>query len=1108
MTHLPTLLVLSPSTGGYYFGSLLSGIARELAAAGGRAVVVQTLEPGMRSDEIGEAPEFTTRVAWDEVDGAVSITSAARSDYLTALQGTGRPVVMASNVHDDLVAPAALPDNRGGTAAAVEHLVAHGHTRIGFVGNLAQRDIRDRYDAYLATLEAHGLRAVTADLFDAPDNGESGGHAAAGELLRAESRPTALMVATDRNATGVLDVLRSAGVDVPGDIAVVGFDNIENASFTSPALTTVDQPFDEVGALAARLVLARVAGKDVPATPHAAPATLVVRSSCGCGTAGDAPVAARRRSTVRAIAENRVHRALARGGAHDADLAVTVEEIVTLVDDLVAAGTAASPADVEQLATRLRRQAPRADVLRTVTRALDEHVRATSSAERSALLLAGLRDVQAAAFLRQSAAVELMLDEQFGVDVGLLDTVAGDPRSLRWLAGTHVRSALLATRTPDGGLTVAGVYDPDERLAARVGDATRVEEFPPRDLVLSALPEARQLCFVLPVRTRERDWGLLALVAEIEMTSARETYHHWASLLAAALEQQALQAAVHASEERYALVAEAAHDGLWDVDLRTGREYLSDRCRDLLCLAEDDRPDLRTWRTLVHDDDLERVVAAMVEARRTTGVAVEVEFRVRACSEGTRWLLSRCLAVAGPDGEAVRLVGSLSDISQRRALEERLRHGALYDEVTGLPNRRLFLDRLTHAVQQRERRREARFAVVFLDLDGFKLVNDSLGHLVGDELLVVVADRLRGVLRSVDIAARFGGDEFAVLLSDPVPDEVLVIARRIQERIAQPVVLAGHEVSVTASVGIATSETGYADPEDVLRDADIAMYDAKAAERGSASVFDPEMHARASGRLRARAELRSALADGQFVVHYQPIVALDGAGLAHFEALVRWQHPTRGLLLPGAFLPAMEDNASVVALGQWVLDEVCRQVAAWEDEHRTPATVSVNLSHQEFWSRGLVHSVRSALARHGVAPERLVLEITESVIMDDPDVARGLMTELHALGVRLHIDDFGTGQSSLHALRSFPVDALKIDGSFIRELGDVRQTTELVRIIVEIGAVLGMDVVAECVETSDQAQRLREMGCANAQGWLYAKALPGDEAGALLGRALVGALTP
>ncbi|MBX9246320.1 EAL domain-containing protein [Actinotalea ferrariae] len=1113
MTHPPTLLVLSPSTGGYYFGALLGGIARELAATGGRAVVLQTLEPGVRSDEIGEAPDFSIPVAWDEVDGVVSVTSAARGDYLSRLQERGRPVVVASSRLDGLVAPTAVPDNGGGTMAAVEHLIAHGHTRIGFAGNLVQRDIRDRHEAYVATLEAHGLEAAPQDLFTAPDNGDPGGRAAGAAYLRSTDRPTAVMLATDRNALGFMAVVQEAGVDVPGDLAVVGFDNIETSSFATPALTTIDQPFDEVGALAARLVLSQVRGGTVPAVPHTSPASVVVRASCGCRPGPGAPgTTTTDLRAVRRQTAQRLRHALVTGERErDAAVDQLVIRLLDLVDTFTTPATPEQMADpltweraeagLAELRTALRGSARRADVLRRVTRSLDEYVRATTSPIIASGVLATLRDVQAAAFLRQSESVEAMLDEQLGVDAGLLDTK--DPRSLDWLAGTHVRSAVLATWHADGDLRVAGVFDPAGEVGQPLGETVAVEHFPPSSLVRSARPEERLMCFVVPVRTREHDWGLLAVVAEIELSSARETYHHWAALLASALEQGALQAAVRESEERYALVSRAAQDGLWEFDTRTEHVYVSERGRDLLGMTPTEPAAARGWTRNVHPDDVEPLRQGTQAAVRAPGTAVEIEFR-RRMPEGAaeRWLLFRALAVPDAQGSAHRVVGSVSDIDRRKALEERLRVGALVDEVTGLPNRRLFLDRLSQAVEQKRRRPAAQYAVVFLDLDGFKLVNDSLGHLVGDQLLTVVAERLRDELRSVDTAARFGGDEFAVLLTDPVPDEVLVIARRIQEAIARPVLLAGHEVSVTASVGITTSDRGYTDAEDVLRDADIAMYEAKGAERGTASVFDPEMHARATGRLRERAELRAALAENQFVVHYQPIVALDGAGVTHFEALVRWQHPERGLLLPGAFLPALEENATIVPLGDWVLDEVCRQIAAWSSEHEAAATVAVNLSHAEFWSKDLAQRVRAALARHGVAPERLVLEITESVIMTDPDVARRVMDELHAIGVCLHIDDFGTGQSSLNALRSFPVDALKIDGSFIREMADV-QTGELVRIIVEIGQVLGLEVVAECVETPDQATTLQAMGCENAQGWLYGRAVPGADAGLMLGRSLV-----
>lgn len=1099
----PTLLVLTPSTGGYYFGALLSGMAREVTAARGRVVVVQTLEPGVRSDALGEAPDFTTPVDWAGVDGVVSITSAAPAAYLAQLREAGMPVVVVSN-DLGLEVPIARPDNHGGATAAVEHLIAHGHTRIGFVGNLVQQDLKDRLDAYRATMEAHGLPVDPSHVLHAGDNSELGGEEAARAFLaltHRDDRPTALMVATDRNAIGLMTTLQAAGVQVPHDVALAGFDDIEQAPWTTPGLTTVSQPFDQLGALAARLVLADVAGEHVAPTSHTYPAELVLRGSCGCSP-DDHPVAP---DGMPERLSSKLRRVLLTGEpAHDARVERRLTAVLADVDRL-ASERWVSAAEVEALAIDLHGLAPHPEELVQVARTLVEDLSTRSAAARSRIGEA-LRDLQSAAFLARAEEMERRLEEQFGVDAGLLDTVGADPCDLGWLAGTHVVAAVLALwkDEPDTGpLRIAGVHGTAAvPLEGLVGSTTHAEHFPPRVLVEAADPARRQVCFVVPVRTRTHAWGLLALVAEIDTMSARETYHHWGGLLATALEQTALQEAVHASEERYALAARAANDGLWELDLATEATYLSGRCRDLLGLDPEDEAPAEGWLGLVHPEDYGQVHDMLSTAMSLRGTPVEVECRLRRKDGEYRWVHSRCLG-DGPDHLPVqRLVGSLTDIHGRKELEEQLRQGALFDTVTGLPNRRLFLDRLAVAVASSGRRHGVGFAVIFLDLDGFKLINDSLGHLAGDDLLRTVAERLRTGLRAVDTAARFGGDEFAVLLSDPVADEVLVIARRIQESIAQPLVVGGQEVAVSASVGITTSDAGYESAEDVLRDADTAMYHAKGTERGTASVFDPEMHSRASGRLRMRGELRTALADQQFVVHYQPIVSLDGAGVSHLEALVRWEHPYRGLLLPGAFLPDMEDNASMVALGRWLVDEVCRQVAVWRAGHDGPVAVSVNVSHREFWAPDLVETVSDALERHGVPPECLVLEITETVVMSDPTAALSVMGELHDLGVRLHIDDFGTGHSSLNALRTFPVDALKIDGSFIRELTVADRTTDLVEIILHMGRTLGLEVIAECVETPEQAEHLQRLGCDNAQGWLYARALPGEEAGALLGRAL------
>ena len=1087
---------------------------RQVAAAGGRVVVAETLEPGTDRVATLIAPDFKLPVAWDEVDAVVSIALASAGGYLERAQAEGKAVVLASHFLADFDGPIAQPDNFGGVRNAVEHLIAHGHTRIGFVGSTDQHDYRERHTAYMATMTEHGLPCGDDLFFAATSYAQSGGTAAAAAYLASTDRPTALMCATDQNALGVLEAVTGAGVSVPGDLAIIGFDDEEESAFAVPSLTSVGQRFDDVGALAGRMALAIVAGEEVASGAHTADAAfLAARASCGCRTdlVDDHPDREPRpvpipRDELRAGVSAILLTML--GESPDTCAGASVTRAIDLLDQMLADPTEPGWDVVHAFVRELSDLTPGTEMLQQVAAVLNgyAHRVATGDARRvgATRAVATLWELEARGYLHRSRRLDASVVELDTVAGGLVRASGARTRSLAWLGGTHVRAGILALwhARAGGGLRVEGIHDPGGILDVAVGSDTQVRCFPPTAMMDAADGAVGEICIVVPVASAEQELGLLALIGRIDTTSARETYHHWAEMLCWALEGELLQNAVRASEERYAFASRAANDGLWERDVASGATYLSQRCRDLLGVEPDVDGSGGSLIDGVHPEDRQKLGDALAYAEANAELPVEVEYRRPLPDGSVRWLLTRVLGVA-PDGGAVqRLVGSVSDIDQRKTLEEQLRQAALFDAVTGLPNRRLFLDRLSVAMEYPRRRKSVRFAVLFLDLDGFKLVNDSLGHLMGDELLRIVGERLREDLRSVDTAARFGGDEFALLLTDPVPDDLLVVARRIQDRISAPVLLGEQEVSVTASIGIAASETPYAGAEDVLRDADIAMYQAKESERGTACLFDPKMHERALDRLRTRSALTAALEAHQFVVHYQPIVDLDGADVTQFEALVRWNHPERGLLLPKDFLPAMEGNATIIALGHQVIEDVCAQIAAWRADHRT-VTVSVNLSHREFWDPELLPTIRSILELHSVPPECLIIEITESVIMTDPTEARTIMEALHKVGLRLHIDDFGTGHSSLNVLRTFPVDALKIDGSFVRELALVDQTTALVRTIVAMGQVLGIDVVAECVETHEQADELRAMGCTTAQGWLYAKALPADDAGDILGTRLI-----
>ena len=1117
--------VLSPVTGGSFFGDVLAGVVREVADAGGRVTLIQTMDAGVSGDEVLPAPDVTVPIGWDHIDGFIAVALASSSGYLNRLRDAGKPVVLTSNTLEDVDAASVVADNHGGVREAVEHLVWHGHTRIAFVGNLAQTDIAERHAGYCAAMADHDL--PTDGLYlPAADHIESGGAAAVGPILAAANPITAVVASTDRVAIGLIHELLEQGVRVPQDIAVVGFDNMEIGWHATPPLTTIEHQVSELGARAAQLVIAELRGEQVEHRRYTVPCTLLPRGTCGCaigasdssrqGIADSARVAASIAEHLGVPIFDDPSAALATLGGTDVDLATLAETIETAVHEVYPRTPA--PERLAQFADNLM------GLFATTAAAVGRTEDGGGDVLRHCMVSTALvlSRLQALSSIERADRLSVSLLEQYEVGIELLSEVGGDPSELKWLDKVSVRLGCLALwrgAPADGVLDITGVYDPQEVTTGtrdpmrRVPGMGRVQEFPPRAIVDQTDPSRQEVTFVIPVKGASGDHGLLCVVAPVDThtKTGRATFNHWAALLGVALKQRGLLEKVRLSEERYSLAAAATQDGLWDWYVAEGRCYYSERCQQMLGIdiaeavreraawPEQSTPELDPWTDRIHADDLERV---RLELRRAvmTQQPVEVEHRIVRAEGEYQWVLCRARPVGEQGKRARRVVGSLSDIHERKVLEERLRQAALFDPVTGLPNRRLFIDRLTWAVDQAQRPEGSHFAVAFLDLDRFKDVNDSLGHMRGDELLQAVGTRLRAELRNVDTAARFGGDEFAVLLFGLKQDAVLSIVARIQESIAAPVMLGDTEVSVTASIGIATSETGYRTAEDVLRDADIAMYSAKESERGTACLFDPAMHTVATSRLRAHTELRTALAEKQFTMHYQPIVALDGAPLTRFEALVRWAHPERGLLLPSEFLPLMDQAGSALVLGQWIIDTVCAQLAEWRALWDGPLAVSVNLSHREFWSDRLVPIVTEALARHDVPAECLILEITESSIMADPEAAREVMQQLREVGVHLHIDDFGTGRSSLTALRAFPVDALKIDRSFVREIDVDARATELVRVIVGMGLTLGLDVVAEGVETGEQAVQLRGMGCQTAQGWLYAAALPGDEAGLLLGQ--------
>ncbi|MCA1619112.1 MAG: EAL domain-containing protein [Acidobacteria bacterium] len=508
-----------------------------------------------------------------------------------------------------------------------------------------------------------------------------------------------------------------------------------------------------------------------------------------------------------------------------------------------------------------------------------------------------------------------------------------------------------------------------------------------------------------------------------------------------------------------------------------------------------------SYQDITHPEELASVdahVRQMLDGRAPT---CQTEKRYFHKDGHVVWIYLSISRVAGGQEAGARLIFQIQDITDRKQAERQLLHDAFHDALTGLPNRALFIDRLKHALARHKRLGAAQFSVLFLDLDRFKVINDSLGHAIGDQLLVGIARRLETCLRPGDTVARLGGDEFTVLLED-VSDtrEVIAVAERIETELSLPFNLGGHEVFTTASIGIAPSTTGYERSDDILRDADTAMYRAKSLGKSRHEVFDKEMHTRAVNLLHLETDLRRALDRREFSVYYQPIVSLETGVVQGFEALLRWRHPVHGFISPAEFIPVAEETGLILPVGRWALEEACRQMCEWQGQFPRAAEmyVSVNLSGRQFANPELIEQIKEALRSTGLRPQSLKLEVTESVVMGDIEKTIEMLRQLRALGVESSIDDFGTGYSSLAYLHHFPSTTLKIDRSFIGRMGEGGENTEIVRTILLLARNLGMRVVAEGVETEAQLARLQSLSCEYGQGYLFSKAVNATAVGRLL----------
>ena len=590
-------------------------------------------------------------------------------------------------------------------------------------------------------------------------------------------------------------------------------------------------------------------------------------------------------------------------------------------------------------------------------------------------------------------------------------------------------------------------------------------------------------------------WALVLCL--VPLLGVRATLQHHVRL------RQEAEAAKRSSDAGLAQAQRIARLGSWEWDPATGEQRWSDETFRILGLAPAQvPPTLDALLGRVPIADRPPVEAALRDAAQR-GETFSLEHRVVRADGAERVVHQQGEVVTGPDGRPARVVGTVHDVTERKALEAQLAHRAYHDPLTGLPNRDLLAERLEGALRRPDRGDET-VAVLFLDLDGFKLVNDGLGHEAGDRLLVDVASRLRGAVPSGGTIARIGGDEFVVLLQEVAGAEE---TRRVADRLVGalgPFNLGGTEAFVTASVGIATGRPGRVAAGDLLRAADTALYEAKAAGRGAHAVYEPAMRAPVVARLEREAGLHRAVERGELVLHYQPQVELARGGVVGVEALVRWQHPDHGLLPPGEFVRLAEELGLIGPIGRWVLREACRQTRAWQDAFAAPLLLGVNLSPRQFGDPRLVQDVAGALADAGLRPTSLEIEVTESVLMGEEPATRRALRGLRELGARLAVDDFGTGHSSLARLQELAPDVLKIDRSFVAGLGANRGSRATVRAVAMLAHDLGLVATAEGIETAEQAAQLRALDIDRGQGFYFAPPMRAEDCG----RWLAGAARP
>ena len=1039
-----------------------------------------------------------------------------------------RPLPMSS-IADELEGMTSiLIDGEQALREGIRHLVeGHQYRRIAFLGGPESNlDARVRLRTYGEVLTTYGLRPPDSYVVTGDYKYESGVDAVRVLLDERGATFDAIVVANDQMALGVIDALRARDIRVPRDVAIIGFDDIPEARYCAPSLTTIRQPLRQQGRLAVEVLLQRLRGERVDDV-LVLPAELVIRRSCGCNsdarrvdmtsnlpppltrpgtelTVGDA-LRLRRSRILEAMRESM-------SGLLDGIPEGWEEGLLdALIAELRGTPANAFAERVNTLLEAVMHSGATADAWQPALAALRRELMPCLASDPIMRSLA--EDLLQQAWVLVGEAVEhtqaqhrLMIERRARAlsETAEMLSAAFDLESLgkalrECLPRLGVPSAYLVLddKISSAGARMAFAHDPGRDPAALEGlrDATIEGTFVPGGL----LPVDRTYVMVVePLFFKDDPFGYgifeMGPMEGLTYEALREQVSGAlkVALLIEELQVRAgqLQEAYGAqlrSEARFRALIQNSTDVIAVTDAAGTIAYVTPSATGTL--ERDPGSLIGTPLPELAGEDAPRVASLLGSVSAPPGVSSPVELRLAVPGAPVRFVeMTAMNLLADPNVEGI--VVTIHDVTDRKVFEEQLEHQAFHDPLTGLANRALLADRVERALS-RARRRAAKPAVIYLDLDDFKRVNDSQGHEAGDRVLQEVARRLRETLRDADTAARLGGDEFAVLVEETATvEDALVVARRIEGELMRPIELEDGALSIVASLGVVRADDRTRGVVELLRNADIAMYEAKREARGGHRIFEPSMFGATVQRVRLEEDLRHALDNGELAVVFQPLVDLANRRSVGVEALLRWNHPHRGLVMPLTFIPLAEQTGEIVRIGRWVIEETCRVVGGWNQRLEVPLWANVNVSVRQLVP-SFVDEVAAILERTGFPPELLVLELTESVLAANPGNVTVLLARLRGLGVRVAIDDFGTGYSSLSYLQDLPVDEIKIDGSFVEALTQLGDAS-LVSTIIQLGRRLRVSTVAEGIEQEDQAARLRALGCEFGQGYLFGRPAPGE----------------